>query len=57
VLLREVVVFVDNYPDPSLRAFVEPLLKAALTEAGFTVVATPQEVRREAEERRFERES
>lgn len=57
VLLREVVVFVDNYPDPSLRAFVEPLLKAALTEAGFTVVATAQEVRREVEERRFERES
>lgn len=57
VLLREVVVFVDNYPDPSLRAFVEPLLKAALTEAGFTVVATSQEVRRETEERRFERES
>jgi hypothetical protein len=57
VLLREVVVFVDNYPDPSLRAFVEPMLKAALTEAGFTVVATSQEVRREAEERRFERES
>ncbi|MCS7185570.1 MAG: hypothetical protein N3B10_02950 [Armatimonadetes bacterium] len=57
VLLREVVVFVDNYPDPSLRAFVEPMLKASLTEAGFTVVATAQEVRREAEERRFERES
>ncbi len=57
VLLREVVVFVDNYPDPSLRAFVEPMLKAALTEAGFTIVATSQEVRREAEERRFERES
>ncbi len=57
VLLREVTVFVDNYPDPSLRAFVEPMLKAALTEAGFTVVATAQEVRREVEERRFERES
>lgn len=57
VLLREVVVFVDNYPDPSLRAFVEPMLKTALTEAGFTVVATAQEVRREVEERRFERES
>lgn len=57
VLLREVVVFVDNYPDPSLRTFVEPMLKAALTEAGFTVVATAQEVRREVEERRFERES
>jgi len=57
VLLREVTVFVDNYPDPSLRAFVEPMLKAALTEAGFTVVAIAQEVRREVEERRFERES
>lgn len=57
VLLRDVVVFVDNYPDPSLRAFVEPMLKAALTEAGFTVVATAQDVRREVEERRFERES
>ncbi len=57
VLLREVIVFVDNYPDPSLRSFVEPMLKAALTEAGFTVVATAQDVRREIEERRFERES
>ncbi|MCS7263815.1 MAG: hypothetical protein NZ805_03160 [Armatimonadetes bacterium] len=57
VLLREVVVFVENYPDPSFRLFVEPMLKAALTEAGFTVVATAQDVRREVEERRFERES
>lgn len=57
VLLREVVVFSDGYPDPSLRALVDPLLKAALTNAGFTVVATAQEVRREVEERRFERES
>ncbi len=57
VFLREVVVFVDGYPDLSLRAFVEPLLKAALTDVGFTIVASPQEVRREAEERRFERES
>ncbi|MCS7192245.1 MAG: hypothetical protein NZ937_04585 [Armatimonadetes bacterium] len=57
VLIREVLVFVDGYPDPSLRAFVEPMLKAALTEAGFTVVANVQEVRREVEERRFERES
>ncbi len=57
ILLREVTVFVENYPEPSLRAFVEPLLKAALTEAGFTIVASTQEVRREAEERQFERES
>ncbi len=57
VLLREVVVFVDNYPDPSLRALIEPMLKIALTEAGFTVVATAQEIRREVEERQFERES
>jgi len=57
VLLREVVVFTEGYPDPSLRAFVEPMIKAALTEAGFTIVANPQEVRREVEERKFERES
>jgi len=57
IFLREVAVFVDGYPDLSLRAFVEPLLKAALTDVGFTIVASPQEVRREAEERRFERES
>ncbi len=57
VLLREILVFVDGYPDPSFRALVEPLLKSALTNAGFTVVATAQEVRRETEERRFERES
>lgn len=57
VMLREVVVFVDGSLDASLRAFVEPMVRAALTEAGFTVVATPMEVKREAVERAFERES
>jgi hypothetical protein len=57
VLLRDIVVFSDGVPDPSLRAFVEPLLKNALTEAGLTIVATPQEVRREVEERQWERAS
>ncbi len=57
VMLREIVVFVDGIPDASFRAFVEPMAKAALTESGFTVVATPQEVQREAGERQFERES
>lgn len=57
VLLRDIVVFSDGVPDPSLRAFVEPLLKNALTEAGLTIVAAPQEVRREVEERQWERAS
>jgi hypothetical protein len=57
VLLRDIVVFSDGVLDPSLRAFVEPLLKNALTEAGLTIVATPQEVRREVEERQWERAS
>ncbi|GBD00223.1 hypothetical protein HRbin17_02761 [bacterium HR17] len=57
VFVREVTVFVDGVSDPALRAVVEPLLKTALTEAGFVLVAPPQGVQREIEERRRERES